>query len=73
MFNQIEISPLYVEPFFDGTLYYCLAKDIIPMAWLPVAGDRIFKDNSERSKKFLNVLLEKQWDTKQENMKWIFF
>ncbi|SHH52263.1 aldo/keto reductase [Thermosipho atlanticus] len=56
LYNQIEISPLQVNPFFDGTLDYCLEKNIIPMAWSPVAGGRIFKINNERNLRVLKAL-----------------
>lgn len=36
--NQVEISLLHLEPFFDGTLDQCLAEGITPMAWSPLAG-----------------------------------
>nr|WP_143611747.1 aldo/keto reductase [Thermosipho sp. 1223] len=44
MFNQIEISPLHVDSLFDGTLDFCMENNIIPMAWSPVAGGRVFKE-----------------------------
>lgn len=47
--NQIEISPLHLEPFEDGSLDYCLEKRIKPMAWSPLAGGRLFKENDERT------------------------
>lgn len=36
--NQVEISLLHTEPFFDGTLDQCLTEAITPMAWSPLAG-----------------------------------
>lgn len=44
--NQIEMNPLYQEPFLDGTLDYLVQKKIRPMAWSPTAGGRIFTDSS---------------------------
>ena len=35
--NQIEISLLRTDPFFDGTLDQCLGEGITPMAWSPLA------------------------------------
>ncbi|TNH03260.1 oxidoreductase [Testudinibacter sp. TR-2022] len=44
--NQIEISPLHLAPFDDGTLDYLMEKRIRPMAWSPLAGGELFnKDN----------------------------
>ena len=47
--NQIEISPLHLDPYTDGTLDNCLKNRINPMAWSPLAGGRIFSSEDERS------------------------
>lgn len=39
--NQVEIHPLHLESFTDGTLDQCLERDITPMAWSPVAQGRV--------------------------------
>lgn len=39
--NQVEIHPLHLECFTDGTLDQCLERDITPMAWSPVAQGRV--------------------------------
>lgn len=54
--NQIQISPLHVEPFVDGTLDYCLEKRIIPMAWSPLEGGRIFTEDNERNIRLRSTL-----------------
>lgn len=54
--NQIEISPLKLEPFIDGSLDYCLEKRIKPMAWSPLAGGRIFKGESETANRVKSTL-----------------
>lgn len=46
--NQVEISPLHLEPYIDGTLDNCLKNRISPMAWSPLAGGKIFTENNER-------------------------
>jgi len=56
--NQIEISVLHVEPFFDGTMDQCLEKRIAPMAWSPLAGGQIFNVTDERSLRVRNMLLQ---------------
>ncbi len=42
--NQIEVSLLQRAPFTDGTLDKCLEKGIVPMAWSPMAGGRLFSN-----------------------------
>jgi predicted oxidoreductase len=39
--NQVEISLANLSCFEDGTLDYCLAERIIPMAWSPLAGGKL--------------------------------
>ncbi|MBO8161047.1 MAG: aldo/keto reductase [Thermosipho sp. (in: Bacteria)] len=56
LYNQIEISLLHVETLFDGTLDYCLENEIIPMAWSPVSGGRIFVEKTGRNKEILSAL-----------------
>ena len=40
--NQIEFSLLHPEPINDGTLHQCEKLGVLPMAWSPLAGGRIF-------------------------------
>lgn len=54
--NQIEVSPLELEHFENGTLDLMLEKRIHPMAWSPLAGGRIFKSNEEREVRVRGVL-----------------
>ena len=35
--NQIQASLLHLEPFLDGTLDQCVANQVVPMAWSPLA------------------------------------
>ena len=44
--NQVEISPLCLNAFRDGTITQCQQKRIHPMAWSPLAGGRLFGDDS---------------------------
>jgi predicted oxidoreductase len=39
--NQVEISPLRLDTFTDGTLDQCIEKKMTPLAWSPVAGGRL--------------------------------
>ncbi len=40
--NQIEFNLLHMEPILDGTLHQCEKLGIVPMAWSPLAGGRLF-------------------------------
>ena len=39
--NQVEIHPLRLDCFTDGTLDQCLERSITPMAWSPLAQGRV--------------------------------
>lgn len=59
--NQIEVSPLNLEHFENGTLDLMLEKRVKPMAWSPLAGGKIFKGEDEASlrvRKALNNVKE---------------
>jgi predicted oxidoreductase len=55
LYNQIEISLWNVDSFFDGTLDYCIQKDILPMAWSPAAGGRLFKEEDRKDERVLRI------------------
>ena len=40
--NQVEFHLLHSEPINDGTLHQCEKLGVLPMAWSPLAGGRIF-------------------------------
>jgi predicted oxidoreductase len=46
--NQIEVSVLSLDLLHDGTVDQCLHRAIAPMVWSPLAGGRIFSEDSER-------------------------
>jgi predicted oxidoreductase len=48
--NQVEISPLKLDFFTDGTLDQCLEKKMTPLSWSPVAGGRIAAALEENGK-----------------------
>ena len=54
--NQIELSPLHLEPLADGTLDQCLDLGIRPMAWSPLGGGRLLTGDDERSRRVRIVL-----------------
>ncbi len=43
--NQVEIHLMRLQPFHDGTLDQCLAEQITPLAWSPLAGGRLADEN----------------------------
>jgi len=45
--NQIEVSLLHSLPMFDGQLDHCQQHKVIPMAWSPFAGGRLFSGDDE--------------------------
>ncbi len=45
--NQIEISPLHVDPFVNGVLDQCIANSIKPMGYSTLAGGRFFAKEPE--------------------------
>ncbi|MDO4230788.1 MAG: aldo/keto reductase [Lautropia sp.] len=55
--NQIEISPLHLAPFEDGTLDHLLETRRNPMAWSPLAGGRLFDPDDERAGRVRRALL----------------
>lgn len=54
--NQIELSPLHLDPLHDGTLDQLQKDRVAPMIWSPLAQGRIFTDHSERSLRVRQVL-----------------
>jgi predicted oxidoreductase len=56
--NQIEFSPLHLDPLHDGTLDQCQQLAVVPMIWSALAGGRIFVDQSEPAVRVRAVLSE---------------
>ena len=44
--NQIEVSPFNLSSFTDGTLDHCILEGMIPMAWSPMGGGKLFAPSS---------------------------
>jgi predicted oxidoreductase len=40
--NQVEFHLLHMDPIYDGTLAQCEKARVLPMAWSPLAGGRLF-------------------------------
>jgi predicted oxidoreductase len=47
--NQVQFSPLHVDPIYDGTFDQCQRLGVAPMIWSPLGGGGLFTDQpSER-------------------------
>ncbi len=58
--NQIELSPLHLDGFSDGTLDHCQQHGIQPMAWSPFAGGDLFTGEAgDRVRRVLQSLAVK--------------
>ncbi|PJG82531.1 aldo/keto reductase [Caviibacterium pharyngocola] len=66
--NQIEISPLHLTPFDNGTLDFLLEKRIKPMAWSPLAGGKLFAENGHRVAEILRKIGEKKGETRLDTL-----
>lgn len=76
--NQLEFSPLFLNPLEDGTFDQCQQYRIAPMAWSPFAGGHLFNGDDEKSARVRKVLQDigdelggRSID--QVAMAWIFF
>lgn len=56
--NQVEISPVCLEHFENGNMDFFLKEKIMPMAWSPLAGGKMFHSTSEKAIRILRVLQE---------------
>ncbi|MDY7231669.1 aldo/keto reductase [Hyalangium rubrum] len=56
--NQVELHPLRLEPFLDGTLDQCLRRRMSPMAWSPLAGGRLVNGQGAAEARVRAVLVE---------------
>jgi predicted oxidoreductase len=54
--NQVELHPLRLAPFLDGTLDQCMQRRISPMAWSPLAGGRLVDGQGEAEMRVQAVL-----------------
>lgn len=60
--NQVEISVLHTDTFYDGTLDQLQQHKIRPMAWSPLAGGKIFNPETAKEKElatFMQTLVAK--------------
>jgi len=54
--NQVELSPLHLDPLHDGTLDQCQRLGLRPMLWSPLAGGRLFSGEDERARRVRDEL-----------------
>jgi predicted oxidoreductase len=54
--NQVELSPMFLDPLHDGTLDQCQRLRIAPMIWSALAGGRVFTEQSERAQRLRATL-----------------
>jgi len=53
--NQIEFNLFHMEPITDGTLHQCERLGVVPMAWSPLAGGRLFDPENHASRSLAAV------------------
>lgn len=73
--NQVEISPFELSSFLDGTLDHCMLEGMIPMAWSPMGGGKLFSTTS--TPKLLNqrerlANVAKKYDWELDEMVYLF-
>ncbi len=56
--NQIEVSVLNHENFDNGNIDFLHERKITPMVWSPLAGGKLFYDNSDRTNRVRSLLYE---------------
>ena len=57
--NQIEISPIHLQPFLDGSLDQCIQHKIKPMAYSVMGGGKLFQKNpDQKTIRLRNALTE---------------
>jgi len=56
--NQIEYSVMHVAAHADGTIDLCQKLQIRPMAWSPLGGGRLFRQDSEQAEALRETLTE---------------
>jgi predicted oxidoreductase len=54
--NQVELSPLHLDPLHDGTLDQCQRLGLRPMIWSPLARGRVFTGDDERARRVRDEL-----------------
>jgi predicted oxidoreductase len=68
--NQVELHPLRLAAFQDGTLDQCMRARISPMAWSPLAGGRLVAGQGDAETRVRAVLVElaRKYGAEQEQL-----
>ncbi|MBE0661654.1 MAG: aldo/keto reductase [Bacteroidales bacterium] len=56
--NQVEISVMCLDSFYNGILDQCQQQRVVPMAWSPLAGGRLFSSYDPQAERLHKVLTE---------------
>lgn len=56
--NQVEFSPLCMDPLYDGSFDQCLQKKVRPMAWSPLGGGALFSGKGGAPKRLRDKLTD---------------
>jgi predicted oxidoreductase len=56
--NQVEFSPWCLEHFHNGNVDFFLKEQLVPMAWSPFSGGKIFNPTDEQGERLQFVLEE---------------
>ena len=54
--NQVELSPLHLDPLHDGTLDQCQQRALSPMIWSALGGGRLFTAQTEQALRLRTTL-----------------
>ncbi len=54
--NQLEFHLMHMDPIYDGTFAQCEKAGILPMAWSPLAGGRLFDPNNEAAQRIAEAV-----------------
>ena len=54
--NQLEFHLLHMDPIYDGTFAQCEKAGILPMAWSPMAGGRLFDPANDAAQRIAEAV-----------------
>ncbi|MBN1301846.1 MAG: aldo/keto reductase [Melioribacteraceae bacterium] len=59
--NQVEFSVMHLQPLEDGTFDQCQQLKISPMIWSPLAGGRLFSENTDQANRLKETINHLAW------------
>ena len=71
--NQIEISPLHLDSFTDGSLDLMIEKRISPMAWSPLGGGNLFYGNDEKTIRVRNAINKVKYELNADSIEQVVY